>query len=261
MISIYDTRKTLQLISERLTRNPKAMFTRFGDNDIFQMDGFDVNHKALDIGRGMGGNRTKFSKYLQNEMIEAFQIPDKEDTLSYMIGVSGTYRKEAGMVKGVFLPFPNKRDLENRIRKFTRKKEFFNPIAFHYCCVFKNDVFERFVQGHIRGRKILYIGNVEREYVAKVLGPIDYHVSTPQFDAYSEIDDWFKKVEWHLDNEAIDVVIPSCGQASRIVTKRLWKQNRQIHSIDMGSLFDAVADVPSRTWIKEVGPIVRKYYR
>lgn len=237
------------------------MFTRFGDNDIFQMTGKDVNHNPLRTDKGMGGNQTKFSNALQNEMIEAFQIPDKEETIAYMRGVSGKYRTEYGMKDGVFKSFKNNPDLERRIKTFTRKKEFFNPIAFHYCCVFQNKVFENFLNAHVRGKNILYIGNVSQIHAAKVLGKIDYHVATPQHDAYTYIDTWFPQVEWLLDNQPIDVVIPSCGQASRIVTKRLWKQNRQVHSIDMGSLFDAVADRPSRTWIKEVGNTVREFYK
>lgn len=263
MISIYDTRRTLALLSQSLTKNKRAMFTRFGDNDIMQMSGYDSKGAPLTADRTLGGNRTTFSKYLQSEMIEAFQIPDKDPTakFTYMRGVSAKWKTERGMVDGVFKNFKYNRDLERRVLTFTRCKEFMNPIAFHYLCVFKNDKFEEFLRYHVRGRKILYIGNVAREDAAKVVGAIDYHVQTPQFDAYSKIDDWYKKVEYYLQNEPIDLVIPSCGQASRIVTKRMWKAGYEVQSLDMGSLFDAVADVPSRTWIKEVGQIVRGYYK
>ena len=87
-------------------------------------------------------------------------------------------KTEHGMVDGVFKNFTYNRQLESRIMTFTRCKEFMNPIAFHYMCVFKNDKFEEFLGYHVRGRKILYIGNVPREDAAPMLKLSLVHVHT-----------------------------------------------------------------------------------
>ena len=41
--------------------------------------------------------------------------------------------------------------------------------------------------------------------------------------------------------------------AGRVVQKRLWNLNKEIHSIDLGSIIDAVTQRSTRTWMDRVG--------
>ena len=53
-----------------------------------------------------------------------------------------------------------------------------------------------------------------------------------------------------------DRCIPAAGMAGRVVQKRLWNLNKDIHSIDLGSVIDAVAERSTRTWIDRTNNIV-----
>jgi hypothetical protein len=49
------------------------------------------------------------------------------------------------------------------------------------------------------------------------------------------------------------VLIPTTGMSTRVIHKRLFNEGVSVHSIDIGSIIDAVASKYTRTWIKKEG--------
>ena len=94
----------------------------------------------------------------------------------------------------------------------------------------------------------MFIGSVDKESIERFVGKIDYYVDVPAKDAYYNMDSWWKKVLDDVDN--VELVIPTAGMAGRVIQKRLWNLNKNIHSIELGSIVDAVVNSDTRGWIK-----------
>jgi len=192
---------------------------------------------------------------LQKEMINSFTVNDPR----YLKAVSCVWEHEPGMREGVHAPFKYKGRLEGILQAFTNEQEFLIPILFHYIILFNPFIFNNFIDKYIKDKKKLFIGGVSEIDVEKIIGKVDYYVNTPSVSAYQTINTWYKKVEKIIKNEKVEVVIPTCGQCSRIIQGRMWKIDKDFWSIDMGSLFDAFQK-PTRTWLKLEGRrIVERY--
>ena len=103
----------------------------------------------------------------------------------------------------------------------------------------------------IRPKKKLFIGSVDKFQIEQLVGNIDYYVKIPERDAYYSIDEWWPEVLKYIDD--VDVVLPTAGMAGRVINKRLWKLNKNVHSIELGSMVDAVVGLDTRSWIPKVG--------
>ena len=250
---ILNTTDSLRQITNTLDSGFNVYFTRFGDNDVMQMSGTDLRNRTL-AGKSLGGNRTKFSKALQQELLESFTINDD----LYLIGLSGEYEKEPGMDKGLFEPFGYNKQLDIKVKMITKRTSFLNPVLFHYLYCFEYKKFQDFVTKYIKGYDILYIGSIEKEIAELELGSIKYYVRTPSKNCYEKIDKWYPKALEYA--RKAQIIIPSCGQATRVIQKRFWNEDINATSIDMGSIFDAMAGLRTRTWIKLVGDGIKKRY-
>ena len=112
----------------------------------------------------------------------------------------------------------------------------------------EQDIVVDFLDKFIRPKKKMFIGSVDKRLIEKLVGKIDYYVEVPDKDAYYTMDDWWKKVLDNIDD--VDLVIPTAGMAGRVTQKRLWNLNKNIHSIELGSIVDAVVNSKTRGWIK-----------
>lgn len=237
MIQARSTQETITILSEMLRNEERVFFSRFGDGDVFIMDGRDqANHVCTDE--------------LRREMISAFKVDDPK----YLKALSVNYPKEQHMCRGCFAPFPTNDYLAEVVRSVLGSdpaRPFENPVVFHYMSIFYPEIMNSFLDEFIRGRRILFVGGQKSDVVEKVLGKGVVYVATPLKNAYHYIDEWWPEVLSKV--EQADVLIPSAGMASRIINKRLWDLGTKIHSIDIGSLFDAVAGIRTRTWIQLVG--------
>lgn len=250
-MQVKTTLETYTEIINRMAVGP-AYFTRFGDNDIFQMDGYDDRGRSM-VGQTRGNNRTPFSTDLQKEMKEAFEI----QAINYMKAVSLAYKKERGMDDCLFQSFPYKENLKKQVKKWTKETEFYNPVTFQYLFVFAPDVIKDFARNQLQG-KILFIGSGRLDTVNQFFARECGHVSTPVTGSYGEIKRIWKKTIRDLNK--YDVVIPNCGQTSRIITKRLWHEGYSGHVIDMGSIFDCLEGKTTRSWIRSVVKWLPKKY-
>lgn len=254
-MKVLNTSASLNKIIDVIEEHDQCYYTRFGDNDVMMMSGTDLYGKPLGA-RGYGGNKTVWSEALQEELVECFRINNP----SFLIGLSASWEKEPGMSKGLFAGFGYKEKLIEKATAIYDGDEYLIPILFHYLITFRPKVFDLFVKAYIRPQKKLYIGSTQQAAVEKVIGKVDYYVQTPGKNAYSRIDEWWPDVEERLKH--VKVVVPSCGQASRVVAKRIYytRHGQGKYVIDFGSLFDPVAGIDSRTCWRMVGDKIRRRY-
>ncbi len=255
MITIQNTANSLAHLSNLLDKHGRVFFTRFGDNDIMMMTGSRIDGQPLGH-NSYGGNKTVYSQKLSDEIKAAFNVDDQR----FAKGVSCSWEKEPGMRDGVFAPFPYNKQLSNKIESLTKERDFLNPILFHYLILFRPDVFDSFVAKYIKPYKKLFIGTVSPESASKIIGEIDHYVYVPPENAHAGHLLWWPKIKEIIDNNDIKVVIPTAGQATRAIQHRLWETGKDMWSIDMGSLFDALDSRQTRTWLRKEGHKIRARY-
>ena len=250
METIMKTRKTIETyerLCDILDNNSKVYYSRYGDGD------FNI----------MNGKREKMHEWspeLQEELRESFAIEDP----CYMKGAMVNYPLEEGMTHGVFAPATNNKEIENWLltnQNVTSETIFDSHIMFHYISVFKQDLMIDFLNKYIRPKKKMFINCLtdgkemyELNKLERLVGKIDHFVQVPFHDAYYKMDEWWPEIEEFIDE--VELCIPAAGMAGRVVQKRLWNLNKDIHSIDLGSVIDAVAERSTGTWIDRTNNIV-----
>ena len=257
------TTETYKHLCNLLDNHKKVYFSRFGDGDFWIMNG----HKEL---------LHDCTPELQSEMLEAFSIEDEQ----FLKGVMAVYELEEGMSNGVFAP-PKEKDhkmikdiLQNKFN-LPDDSVFENHVMFGYLSSFRQDLMVDFLNKYMRPKKKMVINyftpedhergswdhrsfdlsktyrEQELERIEAFLGPVDYFIEVPPRNAYSTIDEWWPKVLENIDD--VELCLPFAGMAGRGVQKRLWNLNKEIHSIDLGSIIDAVTQRSTRTWMDRVG--------
>ena len=126
------------------------------------------------------------------------------------------------------------------------------------------DLFSEFLCKYIRPKRTLFIGACPKDDMEKLFGPIALYVNTPLKNSYATIEEWYPKVVAAVKNGKPEMVIVASGQATRALQARLWilaeKNNLNFHSIDIGSVVDAVSGYSTRTWNKKAGDKIRRRY-
>lgn len=242
IIQSASTGETLAAISTKLAAGEKVVYSRFGDGDIL-IAGGQAKEKF-----------TNSSPALVAELKAAIAYTDAR----HIKGMSINYPLEKGMTPGVFAPFEYDDKLAGIVKGFTKQRRFYNPILFHYLAVFEPEKLKAFLDEHVRGKRIMYIGCLPKVKMEILFGKIDYYVATPDRNSYASIESWWPEAKKNLNK--VDIVIPATGLATRAVNYRILKENIQVSSLDIGSLVDAVCNLPTRTWIKRA-PIDLKKIR
>ena len=232
-----DTLSTYKHLTLMLDTNSKVYYSRFGDGDFYIMNGKrEMMHS--------------WSAELAKELYEAFTINDP----LFLRGAMVNYPVESGMTDGVFAPPTDNKQIANWLefnQKIPNDTEFESHVMFPYIAVFKQELMINFLDKYIRPKKKMFIGCVDKNSIEKLIGPVDYYVNVPAKDAYYSIDKWYPDIINNIDD--VEVCIPVAGMATRVIQKRLWKLNKNLHAIDLGSVVDAVSNNQTRTWIKRVG--------
>tara|TARA_S200002703_G_scaffold85865_1_gene74052 strand:+ start:218 stop:919 length:702 start_codon:yes stop_codon:yes gene_type:complete len=229
-MKVSKTLETVSKISNLMLDNERLFFSRFGDGDINIMSGGkDMLHD--------------YSNELSKELIESFSV----DNERYLIGVAANYEKEEHMKPGLFAPFGYNDRLSKTVTQITSKKNFESAIPFHYAYVFHRNVFDRFIEDHIKGKRIMYIGCTNKDNMERVFGKIEFFVPTPSNNSYSCIEEWWPEIEKNI--HSAEVVLPCSGMSSRVINKRLWNMDVNVKSLDIGSVVDAIDGKNTRRWI------------
>ena len=234
-----DMQTTLTYLYEKLDVESKVYYSRFGDGD-FQ------------IMRGKREMMHKYSPELADELRESFGIVDD----NY---IRGTMYNE---------PTYNGRELVNQSPEnfnyileiikdnFSNYKEFvlYSHVLFTYMVMHDQDVFLDFISKFIRPKRKLFIGSIKKSSIEKLVGVVDHYVEIPSRDAYYSIDQWWDKVLDCVDD--VELVLPAAGMAGRVIQKRLWNLNKNIHSIELGSMVDVLDDLHTRSWMSNKKQII-----
>ena len=157
IMKVSKTLETLRKISDMMSDEERLFFSRFGDGDIFIMS-------------GKGEMCHDKNQDLATELIESIQIKDPR----YLKGVSTNYECEKHMKPGMFAPHKNSDELEKILRSFTDENDFESAVAFHYVYCFHKNLFDKFIDDHIRGKRVMYIGCTSKRNMEKLFGPIKY---------------------------------------------------------------------------------------
>jgi len=233
--SVKTTSESIKYLSKVLDKNERVVYTRFGDSEVFVMD-------------GKRGYKHNFSKELQNELIEAFTIQHK----GYIKAASLGYPKERGMTRKAFL-FSDSRveNLRNIAAKLSKERVFYNPIVFHYLSLFHPKTLIKFINKYIKPKKKMFIGGNDKKAMESLYGKIDYYIKTPREQAYYSINEWWPQVLKNIWK--CEVVLPSCGHASNVICKRIWKIGANLHCLDIGSINDVLEGNVTRGWVEKMG--------
>ncbi len=141
-------------------------------------------------------------------------------------------------------------------RQFPQDMVFENPCIFQCLGVFKPKLLKGFLDDFVRKEKKMFIGSTDKKTAEKLYGTIAYYVQIPERNAYETIQEWWPEVERNI--EKVDLVIPSAGSTSNVISLRLWNSGARCKLIDFGSIVDAVALKTSRSWIRLQGHQVLK---
>jgi len=206
----------------------------------------------------MGRNQANhdYSEKLAAELRASLTIEHPQ----FLKGLPVNFPKEMGMTKGLFEWFYFNDELaEFVIRQIPLKF----PVIFesswfpNYYSVFKPIEMSQFLDQFIRPRKKMFIGSVPLEDIQKLYGKIDCYVQLPRKNAFSTIDTWWPEILRNIDS--VEVVLPAAGMGTRVITKRLWALNKEVHCLDLGSIVDAVSSfAPSRKWVKLKGHVLNR---
>jgi hypothetical protein len=247
---IAGTKESLDKLQCVMDTHSKAYYTRFGDGDLLLM--------SNDIPRTKN-NRQDNSAELRAELKESININDP----LFLRAVSASYPLEPGMVDGLFAPFGNKEYLDTILDQFIDKinqsELYLSHILFHYLGVFKPQVLTDFVNKYIRPYPKMFVGSCNKASMEGFFGDIKTYVETPAVNSYATIDNWWKEIEDSYED--VKVIILATGNTSRIIAKRLWNINANVHCIDIGSIVDPIDNkFDTRTCWKMAGKKVYNYF-
>jgi hypothetical protein len=243
LLKAKSTTETYQTLCRLLETEKKVYYSRFGDGDLFIMMGRDqANHD--------------YSEELADELRASLTIEHPQ----FLKGLPVNFPKERGMTKGLFEWFYFNDELAEFVINNIPLKF---PVVFesswfpNYYSVFKPVDMSHFLDRFIRPRKKMFIGSVPLEDIQRLYGKIDCYVQLPRKNAYSTINKWWPEILRNIDS--VEVVLPAAGMATRIIAKRLWGLNKEVHCLDLGSIVDAVSYfAPSRKWIKLKGHVLNR---
>jgi hypothetical protein len=225
---VKTTAETFYGILQLLQSGDPFIYTRFGDGELEVM-----------LGGGGGGQLP--DPALTDETWKLFHDTEHANNL---IGLA-RHKNEPGMSAGLFEGWKNP--------KYTfadQPREFENAIALHYIATFKPHLLQKLIE-LIRNRPKFYVGALDGPALEFFWGPYT-HIKVPQFNAYSEINEWQAALETVIADEPLPLVLYAAGPAKCASAWRLLESGPPVQAIDVGSLVDLVLGVQSRTWIKLV---------
>ena len=227
--------ESVKYLQSMMDQYKKVYYVRYGDGELCVMNGKSESHHTA-------------SRELKKELRESIRIKDEKYIKSASLG----YLLEPGMRAKVFrIREARLRFLRKLAWKYTKEKNFHNPVVFHYLAIYHPDVFLHFINTYIKPKVKMFIGCNDKIAMELLYGKIDYYVQIPEIQAYYSIDEWWPAVGENA--RKCEVILPAAGVASAVIQKRLWNLDIKTHCIDIGSINDAVEGKESRGWIKRTG--------
>lgn len=234
---------TLETILAIVSNKEKGGLIRFGDGDANFANGIPV-FDCL--------NNHSVSSSLIEEMRGAMGIDHRNYLKTLPLYCSGI-----GLEEGMF-PGHHQADSDWCQRVIDLISPFWGPLkdvychaALHFLAATKPRIAAKFIKDfRDNSNRIIFVGNqkTDPEVLKTLFGDRFLFIPTPSEKSYLSIDTIYDKISESLTDEYTSVVTAT-GVCGRIVQKRLWVDNRNVFSLDMGSLIDALCSVNSRAWI------------
>ncbi len=243
--SVHETADTIR---DRMLQNKPVIYSRFGDGTLLLMNG----HEGWDYWHHRDAK-------LQEELLACF----KGSWNGYLLGCSAGQENEGRMRPGLFARHESDGVLREIALTVNPGRTYENAVALTYLSVFQVPWFADFLNRCIRPKKVCLICNEKvaaSPLVQQVLN-VSHFIVVPEVDAYQAIEDIeeevFKAVATH------DVILSAAGPLSNVLARRLCRK-RLIRKgrafLDIGSIADGLAGIPSHSWIRERGEQYRKNY-
>lgn len=228
--------ESFNYLQKQMEENERVFFVRFGDGEFVTL--MKRNHRNY-----------KYNEKLDREIEESFNIKDP----NYLISCPINYPYDQYIAKSIYTQFSWQQEMIDLIKskKLDTSFTFENPCIFQCLTVFNPIRFKSFLDTYIRPKTKMFIGSTEKEVAEKLYGKIDYYVQIPTKHAYETIDTWWPQIEENYKN--VDLVIPSAGSTSNVISLRLWNLGYHKKLIDFGSVVDAVDNKTTRSWIRLQG--------
>ena len=246
IIRTNEMQVTLDKLYNLLSTEKKVYYARFGDGDTYIMSGAGrcIEHTA--------------SPELQQELLNAFTIDDPNFIKGVMI-TEPIFNGSPELIQQDPASSQNARNLVEKL--YADKQEeivFDSHTVLMYIAVYHPEIMTDFLDRFIRPKKKLFIGCVDKDKIERLVGKIDYYVNIPRervsqekadagipVGAYYAIDEWWPKVMDCIDD--VELVLPTAGMAGRVTCGRLWKLDKKVHCIELGSIVDDAVGICSRT--------------
>lgn len=234
-IKTLNNSDSFDIIVNKLKIGKPFSFVRFGDADYLMMFKENINNII--------GYNNKFlvTRELHDEIIETHNIIDENFLIGSVIDTS--IDNKLYSYKHFFREY-NITNLDINYNNLLSAVTLTETFSFNF------NKFSEFVD-EIKKYKIMFVGNYFHTNLKYLYGnQIIEFVETPIQNSFSKVDQIYNEILSKINN--IDLIIFSTGQTSRIIIKRLWKNNINKIMLDVGSLSDfAVLD----TFIEKYIPV------
>ena len=228
---------TLADLRRRFASEDPFCYLRFGDADLFFIENpqFDQNR------------RHDRNPAMARELAGAFAIEHPDYLMGCVAGGKVFARKEE--------------HLQSIAEKYHVGKTYHSAVALQVMYMRDPEGFVTFCKECFWGKRVLFVGGVS---VAKsVLVRKAFHVvatiELSDRNAYKMLDQKMMQIEKNVPK--FDIMVSALGQATRVLGYRLWQAGHRTQYFDVGSVVDALADRPLRSWIKKVADLRSKYER
>ena len=215
--TVLTHKASFDIVLAKLQSGLPFSFVRFGDGDHILM-------YKQSIGEVVGGgNRFIVTEELQREIIDCYNIQDKD----FLIGTMLNDNSDRQMSKTESYIDPDK--LPDEL--IERDTMLAMSCLFE---TFRTDLkrFALFVK-ELQKTSTLFVGPYNSPDL--MYGKIT-HVKVTPINCYSNIDLWYDEILENIGN--VDKVVLSCGFCGRVVAKRLWDLGIRLPVLDVGSLSD-----------------------
>jgi len=242
--------ETKLVLQQAFDKYDSFFFTRMGDADLLMIDGLKQAHHHTN------------SPELTEELKEILQIIDERYILSATVGI---YDDGTGAY-GHITDEDKKIKLDNNLRKIVEKYRpigiEYHPLVFQYCFEHEPEWFINFFKKNFEGKKTLFIGGdytCDKPMLYDLLNVSEVEFFPGQKNAYYKLN---KRIDSILKKASnCDIIVPCLGQATRVLSKRLWKENINKVFLDVGVVVDILAEDYHRRWATDMlkQGVVEKY--
>ena len=228
---------TMDELSARFRSGKPFTYLRFGDADLLF-----INDPKFNKNRRHDPNPA-----MSADLANSFSVVHPD----YLIGCAA---------KGVFgTNYAKENRLEAITDEYHEGRSFYSAVAFQVLYTKDPEGFFKFVKEVFHTRRVLLVAGesvCKSPFVRKVLS-VNAAIEFSDRNAFRMLDEKMPQVEKNVGK--FDIIVSALGQATRCMGWRLWDAGHRTQYFDIGSVIDALAERPLRSWIKRCPEMLGKY--